>query len=134
MSGESSECNRIEASTTRDLQTTGLLGCLIGSIFYGILVQIGYDCLTMLPKKRNDTNRGVITALMLYVAVILVVATVGEAWTIRITMDDVLGNTLMCEADGASLPPNPFAGPINIVFLAVGLITDGSLVSLSSLQ
>jgi hypothetical protein len=128
MSGETSECNG--SYTARDLKTTWLLGCLLGSIFYGILVQIGYDCLTMLRIKRNETNRGVMTALMLYVAIILVVGTVEEALTIHITLDGVLGDTVMCEGDGTR-PPSLFAGPINIIFLTVGLITDGSLVSSS---
>lgn len=111
--------------TARVAKTLWLVGCVLASIVYGILLTLAYSCVQALRRRKHGSsyvNRGLIA----YVLLVTVTATATEIFAIQGTLYGVLDVTCV----GPYLHVfQPYFGPSNIITFLIALLTDGLLVS-----
>lgn len=118
-------CVSTAPETAHLAKTLWLLGCMLASITFGILLMLARSCLQALYKRKNRNpyvNRG----LAIYVWLVIVIATGTEIIAIRDTLYGVLDETCV----GPYLHVfQPYFGPPDIFNFLIALLTDSLLVS-----
>lgn len=106
-------------------KTLWLLGCVLASVAYGVLLVLAYSCLQALRNRKHGSpslNRG----LTIYVFAVIAITTAAEVIGIKDTLYGVLDTS----CPGPYLHVfQPYFGPPDIVNFMIPLLTDGLLVS-----
>ncbi len=111
--------------TTRFAKTVWLLGCVLESMAYGLLLLLAFTCFRALRKRKGGSPR-VNRGLAIYTVVSAVLATVVEVVDLERTFYAVLDDT--CVGPYMHVP-HPYLNPSDIVSFMTTLLTDGLLVS-----
>lgn len=118
-------CKSTFPETAHFAKTLWLLGCVLESIAYGVLLALAHSCFQAL-RKRTHGSPYINTGLIIYVLLVVVTTTAVEATAIKSTLYGVLDNTCV----GAYLHvSHPYFGPPDVISFLITLLTDGLLVS-----
>ncbi|KAF9443775.1 hypothetical protein P691DRAFT_678842 [Macrolepiota fuliginosa MF-IS2] len=118
------DCSTTLPYTIRFIKTTWLVGCILSGVCYGILILLGYFCFIAL-RNRDDGNARVNKGLAAYILLTILVGTIAEVLDIMVTINGILDES--CKSEYLQLW-SPYIGRVDIVFLAINLITDGLLI------
>lgn len=105
-------------------KTLWILGCILSSIVYGILLVLAHSCFTAL-HKREHRKLHVKRGLTVYVLLVVVGGTAVELLNIKQTLYGVLDDTCIGAYSHVS---HPYTGPGDIAAFLMTLLTDGVLV------
>lgn len=120
-------CTSTLPQTPHTVKTNWLLGCILASIAYGVLLVLAHSCFQAL-RKRTHGSPYINGGLIVYVLFLVVITTTVEVTAIKSTLHGVLDSTCV----GPYLHViHPYLGPPDVASFLMTLLTDGLLVSIT---